>query len=495
MPIVFIKRISLRIGIHRPKRGTLMKLGHLFFIFSLLLSLSNYCFATNESDVATVLLLRGKAKIQLVDGKENELTANQAIPVGAKIITNDKSFVRLIFIDKSTINVGPLSSIQIQAFPKNEAGIIKLIEGQIRAEVTKNYMEMEDHSKSKLYIHTKTSAMGIRGTDFQVNYNPANQNSSLIVFEGKVAMGHIDRSIQNEVFIQNHLESIVSNTTAVLVKQGQFSAVNLNISDRATVPTKLAPKQLDALKANTTGIDGDAANKKQFRDIVPPGIDTSAVINKPGIGIIKADIGDAKGFFNEQTHEYKPAAGAIIDLKTVNVVAPPPGSAFDHVTKTFVISETLGKVDEKSGQYKTPTGYELSNEGQFAVARTEKVNAVAEVKTIDTKKLNDPAIPAIPAISKKDYNIIPDTAQVMPPAPAVEAPVVKSPVIITPPVLAPPPEIKVPVVTAPPIPLPKTATNVNLPVINPPPIINGPDLGLPNSIKPKKKNLDLKEKR
>lgn len=348
-----------------------MKLKTMLITLCLLMSLSSNLFA-ESSNVATVLLLRGKVTAKLPDGTQIELKADQTLPEGAQLSTAAKSFVKLVFIDKSTLNLGPSSSMLIQAFPKKEAGIIKLIQGQIRAEVTKNYMEMDDKSKSKLYIQTKSSAMGIRGTDFQVNYNPANGNSSLIVFEGKVVMSHIDRANQNDVFIQNKLEMLVSSNSAVLVKQGQISAVNLNISDRALLPTKLAPKQLDALKENKTGLEGEdsAKNKKQFRDIVPPGVDSAAFTNVSA-EVLKSEVADAKSFFNEKTREYKPAAGAIIDLKTVNIIAPPPEAAFDHSTKTFVISENFGKIDEKSGQFKAPKGYELSNEGQYQVVTKE----------------------------------------------------------------------------------------------------------------------------
>lgn len=365
-----------------------MKLKTMLITLCLLMSLSSNLFA-DSSKVATVLLLRGKVTAKLPDGNQIELKADQALPEGAQLTTSAKSFVKLVFIDKSTLNLGPSSSMLIQAFPKKEAGIIKLIQGQIRAEVTKNYMEMDDKSKSKLYIQTKSSAMGIRGTDFQVNYNPANGNSSLIVFEGKVVMSHIDRVNQNEVFIQNKLEMLVSSNSAVLVKQGQISAVNLNISDRALVPTKLAPKQLDALKENKTGLEGEdsAKNKKQFRDIVPPGVDSAAFANVSA-EVLKTEVTEAKSFFNEKTREYRPAAGAIIDLKTVNIIAPPPEAAFDHTTKTFVITENFGKIDEKSGQFKAPKGYELSNEGQFQVAVKEPKRAgemTGEPRVVGTK--------------------------------------------------------------------------------------------------------------
>ncbi|MGZ3809772.1 MAG: FecR family protein, partial [Bacteriovorax sp.] len=135
-----------------------------------------------EDLVATVLLKKGDVKAKLADGSLIILTIDKKIPVGAVVQTAPNSFVKLIFSDKSQMNLGPSSQMLIQAFPRKEAGIIKLVKGQLRAEVTKNYMEMEDKSKSKLYIQTKTASMGIRGTDFQVNYNPANENSSLIVF-------------------------------------------------------------------------------------------------------------------------------------------------------------------------------------------------------------------------------------------------------------------------------------------------------------------------
>jgi hypothetical protein len=39
-----------------------------------------------------------------------------------------------------------------------------------------------------MVIKTRTAAMGIRGTEFAATYNVNNQNSSLLVFKGKVKM-------------------------------------------------------------------------------------------------------------------------------------------------------------------------------------------------------------------------------------------------------------------------------------------------------------------
>ncbi|MBC7540065.1 MAG: FecR domain-containing protein [Bacteriovorax sp.] len=486
-----------------------MNLKNIFVIFFILmLSITSEIFAFDNS-VATVLLIKGKVKAKLNDGTQIDIKLDQTLPEGAEIITYAKSFIKLIFIDKSTINLGPSSSMLIQAFPKNEAGIIKLIKGQMRAEVTKNYMEMDDKSKSKLYIQTKSSAMGIRGTDFQVNYNPVNQNSSLIVFEGKVVMAHIDRANQNEVFEQKKLEMLVSNSTAVLVRQGQISAVNLAISDRALVPTKLAPKQLDALKENKTGLDEDTKNKKQFRDIVPPGVDSAVFINVSP-DIIKAEAVEAKGFFNDKTHEYKPSAGAIIDLKTVNIIAPPPDSKFDHATKTFVIADNFGKVDERSGQFKAPNGYELSSEGQFQPSGTDqnkgKVDKRIEQRTADSrpdvKESNSNEVPVAASVSTR--SVVPTdsttantsaptvtrvdaatSTDATAPQPVKGASTATAPTASIAPVQAPtriaPIDAQAPINAPPPI-IAAAPINAPAPIVAPPPIIAPTPINAPNPI-------------
>ncbi len=412
---------------------------------------SNVSLAEDSSNVAKVILMRGQATAKLKDGKEMNLAIDQSIPEGAEINTSPKSFVKLIFIDKSVMNLGPSSSIVIRNFPKNEAGIINLLKGQIRSEVTKNYMEMSDKSKSKLYIQTKSAAMGIRGTDFQVNYNPANQNSALIVFEGKVVMSHIDRANQNDSFNQVKLEQLVSNNTAVLVKQGQISAVNLNISDRALVPTKLAPKQLDALKENTTGVDDESKNKKKTRDIVPPGVDRDSFINAQP-ELVKKEVAEAKGFFNEKTHEFKPNAGSIIDLKTVNIITPPPEAQFDHASKTFIIPETFGRIDDRSGEFKAPKGFELSNEGQFQAVVKEPIKnqplAVAkEVMNIPTANMGTVGLPPADSASgiapvKMPTSITPNAGStVLNPPPPTVITTVAAPATLT--TVAPPPVLTI----------------------------------------------------
>lgn len=349
-------------------------------LIGLVATMVNFALYAEDAGVAKVLIMKGQVKAKLANGSILDVKVEQSIPEGAVLQTAEKSFVKLIFIDKSLMNLGPNSQMVINAFPKKEAGIITLVKGQLRSQVTKDYMEMDDKSKSKLYIKTKTAAMGIRGTDFQVNFNPENANTSLITFEGKVAMSNIDKGSREERFDQGKLEKVVSNEKAVLVEHGQVSAVNSNVGERAMIPTLLGTKQIEALKENETGIkESTDTNSKQYRNPLPPGADSAIFSNAPAIAVSgseKSPKSDPNGFFNAKTGEYKLPAGSIIDLNTVNIVPPPVNAVFDPNSKTYVVPESYGKIDKTTGEYKAPEGLKLGNDGKFIL-----VDAVAYAKS------------------------------------------------------------------------------------------------------------------
>lgn len=354
-------------------------------------------------NVAKVVVMRGMVKAKLLDGSVIDVKADQSIPEGAVVQTAEKSFVKLLFIDKSQMNLGPNSQMIINAFPKKEAGIITLVKGQIRSQVTKDYMEMDDQSKSKLYIKTKTAAMGIRGTDFQVNFNPDNQNTSLITFEGKVAMAHIGKDVRENQFDQQNLERVVSSDKAVFVTQGQISAVNLNVAERAMIPTKLGTKQIEALEGNETGLkESTTESSKQFRNPIPPGAEGAAFSNtspeldkevsKMGVSVkaIPTNFNEKtaapEGFFNADTGEYKLPAGSIIDLNTVNIIPPPTNAVFDNNSGTYVVPETFGKIDKITGEYKAPAGLELGVDGKFTVVDADAFKKAQDPSKEDKKE-------------------------------------------------------------------------------------------------------------
>ena len=73
---------------------------------------------------AKVIILRGDVQMTTKDGKTQKLKRGDWLPEGAIVKTAAKSFAKLLFIDKSSLNVAPKSQMTIKKFAKGKAGII-----------------------------------------------------------------------------------------------------------------------------------------------------------------------------------------------------------------------------------------------------------------------------------------------------------------------------------------------------------------------------------
>lgn len=146
------------------------------FIVLFLFMMSFSAFA--QSKVAVVKLLRGDVDVQMKNKKTMKLKVDDWVENGATIKTGDKSFVKLIFIDKSQMNIGPHSEMKIENVTNKESGVIDLVKGKIRSTVTKDYLQIKDKDKSKLFIKTSNAVMGVRGTDFICERTCARKNRS-----------------------------------------------------------------------------------------------------------------------------------------------------------------------------------------------------------------------------------------------------------------------------------------------------------------------------
>jgi hypothetical protein len=380
-----------------------------YIIFSLLFA-SFSTFAADKG-AAKAIIVKGKV-VAVINGKKVALKRGMWLPEGSVVQTQKRSFTKLLFIDKSSMNVGPESKMKIDSFPKKDAGIITLIKGQIRSKVTKNYMDIKKKNKSKLFIKTETAAMGVRGTDFIVSFNPVNKATSLITFEGAVAMARMPKGKHS----QRSLERAVSAPTAVIVKKGQYSGAT-NQSERATIPVKISPTQIETLEKNEVpgvtkaGSKKSQKSKKTFKSIVPPGVDPMSVANDStevsssmasAIGqdkIVKVDTEiknertKAESYAQDMTpatnHDSPtelpdaPKSGGIIDLKSASYIAPPEGAAFDSNSGTFVMPTEMGFVNS-AGDFDNKY-YEVTQDGTMkkkkVIATTNRAPANADGTT------------------------------------------------------------------------------------------------------------------
>lgn len=103
-----------------------------------------------------------------------------------------------------------------------------------------------DKSKSKLFIKTKSAAMGIRGTIFEVTYNPKTEITRLDVLEGLVAFNKL---ADTTTLSQDMLEQVVSASNAKFVGGEKSSEVRPG-EERPTEPKAIPKSDLDKMQKN-----------------------------------------------------------------------------------------------------------------------------------------------------------------------------------------------------------------------------------------------------
>jgi hypothetical protein len=307
-----------------------------FTLLTLLLSSA----LAHAQNAAMVKVLKGDVYAQSGE-KQVKLKMNDWVQAGAIIKTDQKSFVRLVFIDKSVMNVSPASELKIERFDKKDAGVLGLVRGQIRSQVTKDYLQIQGKDRSKLFIKTSNAVMGIRGTDFLMTTN--GKNTAAILFEGEVVFNRLtDQSITDS----QKLEGIVD--TGVRLFPGEFSAVG---QGAPTIPALLNVNQRVMLeKGNSDGGEKDAKSKS----VVPPGLSATHVTNRPAV--IQADperkSSNPEGF--AMNGQVKPMNGSLVDLNAAVIVAPPSNAKYDSATNTYASKEIPLNIDKPAFNGKMP---------------------------------------------------------------------------------------------------------------------------------------------
>ncbi len=348
----------------------------LTFTFAFLFMHGHSALAKN---VAIVKMVRGSAH-SILNGAKLELKKGTWIEEGSTVKTASKSFVRLSFVDKSTMNVGPSSQMKIEKFSKQEAGVINVLSGKIRSQVSKDYLNM-DKDKSKLFVKSKSAVMGIRGTDFIFSTNAQTGATTAVLFEGSVVFNKLD-PLENV----NDLESIVDRGHRI--NPGQFSVANSALA-RPTVPAKLASTQFRALKKNTEFVDVSIKEGlKQKRALVPPGLSGRAVAStEEGLKEVmdvkgkrqEINIDETKGFVRGD--DVKPVDGSLVHIDSGTIIPLGKDSKFDPNAKEWVSPSFDVDAD---GEVVPPQGYMLNDDGTLLKMEKEEFKEVKlEVRPLD----------------------------------------------------------------------------------------------------------------
>lgn len=351
------------------------------------LLLSSPLFAA-KTPIASVAKIRGTVT-KLLPGalQATVLEAGEQLPEDTSIVTGPKSFVKIVFIDKSELNMGPESKIVISEMnPSDQVGIISLLKGRIRTEVEKS-QKPNSQNQNKFYIRTRTAALGVRGTDFQTIYNPENRMTSLLTYKGAVAMAKVDENTHQRfetsetkvvrddvtkateiqkipgkiIDEKTELKKVLASNDVVIVPPGQ-SSFSSQALKKSSLPVKISPVQLNALYKNTE------FNEKNLVNLKPADMDKEV---GPLIAVAPQSA-PADGLYNAKNGDFAPRAGGFIDEVTGLYVAPEAGSTFDSKNGVYVSGKS-GEIDADTGQYVAPKGLILDAQKGFVVEKNAEV--------------------------------------------------------------------------------------------------------------------------
>ena len=186
--------------------------------FVILISILFFSHSVLGAEKARILMVKGDAtKLTPGSVEASKVKKGEMIPEDTSIVTKKRSFVRVKFNDKSTMNIGPESKVVVTKMPPKKANMVNLLKGMIKAEVQK---ESEKQSKTKMLIKTDTAIMGVRGTKFQTTFNPVNKTTSLVTVEGNVAMAKIEEKT-SEVVTEKVIEGKTYGFRALEFREGR----------------------------------------------------------------------------------------------------------------------------------------------------------------------------------------------------------------------------------------------------------------------------------
>jgi hypothetical protein len=329
-----------------------------------------------QTKVAMVKILRGEVEV-LSEGKSEKLKVDDWVENGDIIKTQEKSFAKLVFIDKSQMNIGPNSQMKIESFTGSDSGVIDLVKGKIRSQVTKDYLQMKDKNKSKLFIKTSNAVMGVRGTDFMISTNGI--NTSAILFEGEIVFNKLDsRGLSSS----QKLEEIVDR--GVRIFPGEFSVMEGN-KPMPTVPSLLNNQQFEKLEKNEElGSDRSPGNteKDVSKSVVPKGLSGEVVSNNPKVlkeeiaqmtnnqipGSVSRGNSNPEGFVSGD--KVRPANGSFVHVDSGIIIPPGSDSVLDPNTNTYIPGQNAGKVGA-DGNYIPPKNVEITNDGKILITAND----------------------------------------------------------------------------------------------------------------------------
>lgn len=329
-----------------------------------LISVILFCFALNVSAVdaktnliAKALKVRGNVTV-LIPGamKATKLKEGDMLKKDSSILVNGRGFTKVKFINDSTVTLGPNSKMIVEMDEKKETSLVNLVSGKLRAAVKK-----DKKNDKKFLVKTNSAVMGVRGTDFQVSYDPKAHRASLLTYEGRVdikkpKVAEIQTINSKEVKKIDKIKNMLAEDFEP-VEKGDFTNVAFN-SKKITKPIKINPSQFVLLKKDESlgaeDVKFSKAERKKLAEEVKE-------LNKEFVKEAKA---------RKDNRNIKEMG--LIDAKTGFYV--PPASS----------NKLVGKVTT-NGEYIPPKGAKIDSAKGLVLEKDAPEETVALVKKVETQ--------------------------------------------------------------------------------------------------------------
>lgn len=301
---------------------------------------------------AKVVNIRGEVS-QLPPGamQASWIKKGQLLKENTSIVTRLRSFVKIeILEDGSYIVVGPNSKIELTKVEKKAGSIIQVLNGKMRSKIVPAKKSKGHSAFNKVYVKTKTMALGVRGTEFVTVVSQENQATSVVTLEGEVAVKKINsESIDPEKTVKDN----VDRDDVTIVKKGTASTTYAHLYDEIP-PQKVNPSQLMALEKN------ENLESVKRSDIQ---VASNEELSKKEI---------IKLYGNNVEADEVPKNGAIVDLDSAIFIPAIQDESLD-----------IGSVDKNTGQFVAANGIELDKKKGFVAKKQDD-----ETKEV-VKKLNE----------------------------------------------------------------------------------------------------------
>ncbi len=137
-------------------------------------------------EIGTAAIVRGEASL-VHDKKSQIIKIGTVISEGDEVITQEKSYVKIIMADRNIVVVAEKSKLSINEYltEKDKKNVqMTMAYGSARHVLAQKYTG----KKEKYEVRTATTVAGVRGTDFLTIFNK-DEESVICTLEGKVALG------------------------------------------------------------------------------------------------------------------------------------------------------------------------------------------------------------------------------------------------------------------------------------------------------------------